>query len=765
MPLTSLRNDAPRPSPEASVHGMRRSHARAAACVSALPQHRQAPTQPLRRPCRGRRCVRAAAAPAAAPPTADTDIDPPRGDTRGAALLVEDVLLSVGPEDLLLGAKLRVEPGECVGLVGANGCGKSTLLRCVAGIRQQDGGNIVVDRNAAVGYLEQTAVSGSNRTVLEEAKSRMAATAAAAALARAEAAAASAEPGQAAAAAAAVTAALDAFDAAGGPSAERRVASVLDGLGFTRQQWDTPCSQLSGGWQMRVALARLLLSPAGEGAAAPGAGGDAATAAGGGLLLLDEPSNHLDSRATAFLAAFLKRSGAATVLVSHDAQLLDGACDKLVEVRGKSLHVYPGGYASFAEERARRAAAALARAAKIDAQAAKLEGFITRFGAKATKATAAKSKQKALDKLLEGRDGDAELEAAAAAASDAGPGDARAVSLSLPPAPPCAADTLILRGASFGFGAQPQLQKVSLTLRRGMRVAVLGPNGEGKSTLLAALAGSLQLRSGERKVGDGASIGVFTQDLAQTLPPDVIAVEHVLSSARASAPDVTMQTARSVLGALGLRGDAALRRIGDLSGGEKARVALAAFVLRPANVLLLDEASNHLDAAALEALTAALCSWDGLLLAVTHNAAFAAALAPNHVVTVAAGGAMLSPAYGELAPHHWGVETAQAQATAVQEASRAAKAEAAAPGVAAFEARKAVQRQRARLDKLLTLIEAAEQKMAAAEADAAAAAQAGDSAKAAAAMKLYDKHAAEVEQHFAEAESLEVALAAVVPDE
>jgi ABC-type nitrate/sulfonate/bicarbonate transport system ATPase subunit len=283
--MTSLRSAITRPRPDGVVYGMRRSHARAAAYVSTSPLRRPSPRSTLP-PCRGRRGVRAAAAPAA-PPAADSDIAPPRGDTRGAALLVEDVLLSVGPEDLLLGASLRVEPGECIGLVGANGCGKSTLLRCVAGIRQPDGGNVLVNQNAAVGYLEQTAVSGSTRTVLEEAKSRMAATAAAAALAQAEAAAMSAELGQAAAAAAAVTAALDAFAVAGGPSAERRVASVLDGLGFSRSQWDTPCAQLSGGWQMRVALARLLLSPAGEGAAAPGAG-DAPTAAGGGLLLLDE---------------------------------------------------------------------------------------------------------------------------------------------------------------------------------------------------------------------------------------------------------------------------------------------------------------------------------------------------------------------------------------------------------------------------------------------------------------------------------------------
>ncbi len=256
-------------------------------------------------------------------------------------------------------------------------------------------------------------------------------------------------------------------------------------------------------------------------------------------------------------------------------------------MRGGALHAYAGGYARFAEERQRRADAAATRGERLDAEAAKLEGFITRFGAKATKATAAKSKQKALDKLLAAREADPELAAAAAAGAAAGPGDASRVALTLPPPPPGAAEALTLTNASFGFGAAPQLSGVTLTLQRGMRLAILGPNGAGKSTLLAALAGNLALSRGARKVGDGTEVGVFTQDLAQALPADAIALEHVLASARVDAPGLTSERARSVLGALGLRGDAALRAIGDLSGGEKARVALAAFVLRPANALLL----------------------------------------------------------------------------------------------------------------------------------------------------------------------------------
>ena len=205
----------------------------------------------------------------------------------------------------------------------------------------------------------------------------------------------------------------------------------------------------------------------------------------------DEPSNHLDASASAFLADFLKRSGSATLLVSHDGALLDGACDRLAEVRGGALHGYSGGYSRFAAERARRAEAAASKAAKLDAEAAKLEDFVRRFGAKATKAAAAKSKQKALDKLNAAREADPELAAAASIGAAAGPGDATRVALVLPPPPPGAAEAVLLERASFGIDpeAPPTLRDVTLTLQRKMRLIILGPNGAGKSTLLAALAG------------------------------------------------------------------------------------------------------------------------------------------------------------------------------------------------------------------------------------------------------------------------------------
>ena len=289
------------------------------------------------------------------------------------------------------------------------------------------------------------------------------------------------------------------------------------------------------------------------------------------------------------MAAFLKRSGSATLLVSHDGALLDGACDRLAEVRGGALHGYSGGYSRFAAERTRRAEAAASKSAKLDAEAAKLEDFVRRFGAKATKAAAAKSKQKALDKLTAAREADPELAAAASIGAAAGPGDATRVALVLPPPPPGAAEAVLLERASFGIDpdAPPTLRDVTLTLQRKMRLIILGPNGAGKSTLLAALAGRLPLRGGSRREGEGTALGMFTQDLAQALPADAVAAQHVLAVARQAEPMMPDERARAALGALGLRGDAALRCIGDLSGGEKARVALAAFVLTPANVLLL----------------------------------------------------------------------------------------------------------------------------------------------------------------------------------
>jgi ATPase subunit of ABC transporter with duplicated ATPase domains len=596
--------------------------------------------------------ARAASADASVDTASETK-DVPRGDTAGAMMVLRDVRLTVGDRDLLVGANLRVEPGEVVGLVGANGCGKSTLLRAVCGARDVDAGALLVAQNAEVGYLEQTAVSGSKLTVAEEARSRMTH------VRDAERALKDAEAGIAAGAKGAESAFLAAqerWEAMGGNSVERRVADVLSGLGFAREAWDRPCAALSGGWQMRVALARLLLSPAGD-AAKEGITG--------GFLLLDEPTNHLDAAAKEYLRGWLQRYRGTALIVSHDEQLLERGVDRLVEVRAARLHGYSGNYARFLSERAERRKVAAAAAAKETKKAQKLEAFVAKNSARASTAAAARSRAKQLVGVRETLEG--LLEDASGGNIDendtkVGPGDAKRVTLKLPDPPACARECLVLENATVGYDARAAalFSGASLTVNRGDRVLVVGPNGAGKSTLLRALAGAIRCREGVLKHGQEVRVGYFSQDLAQELPAEEPPLTHVLRVARAANPTVTAQTARAVLGALGLTGNAAVdRTIGDLSGGEKARVALAAFVLRPVNVLLLDEASNHLDAAALDALTEALRGWDGAVVAVTHNKQFAEALEPTQVVRVEAGRVAARQANGSLSKKDFSPDAAQ----------------------------------------------------------------------------------------------------------
>ena len=539
-------------------------------------------------------------------------------------MTLTDARVTVGDRDLLVNANLRVEPGETVGLVGANGCGKSTLLRCVSGIRSHDAGELRVAQRADVGYLEQTAVSGSKLTVAEEARSRMTHVKAAQdAVRAAEDAMEKGDPN----AAATLVAANDAFEAVGGNTVERRVSDVLTGLGFAKEAWDRPCAALSGGWQMRVALARLLLSPAGD---------SQNSGITGGFLLLDEPTNHLDAQAKEWLAGWLRAYTGTVLLVSHDEALLDRGVDRLVEVRGSRLHGYSGNYQKFLEERKKNREVAARAASKEAAKAAKLEQFVAKNSARASTAKAAKSKAKQLQGVLENLE---ELEEATGGGKElgSGPGDAKRVTFRLPDPPDGAKEALILDNAVVGYGTglEPLITNAGIKVSRGDRWLIVGPNGAGKSTLLRTLGGNLRLQGGTLAHGEGTRVGYFSQDLAQELPIDATPLAHVLTVARAADPTVTELTARSVLGALGLSGGAAKeRRIGDLSGGEKARVALAAFVLRPVNVLLLDEASNHLDTAAIDALTGALRGWQGAVVAVTHNETFADALEPTFVARV-----------------------------------------------------------------------------------------------------------------------------------
>jgi ATP-binding cassette subfamily F protein 3 len=507
---------------------------------------------------------------------------------------LNDITLSPGGDDVLVDASWHLREGQRVGLVGRNGAGKTTLLRAMAGELSPSSGRVQLRNGLRLGYLPQQAVSGSTDTVWNEASSRMERLAA---LEQAVAHAQQRVESGDHSASQALADATERFRMAGGYRKEELIGGVLHGLGFPRDDWHRSCDTFSGGWQMRIALARLLLSEP-------------------DVALLDEPTNHLDMASRSWLAHHLSRAPFAFVVVSHDRHLLDVAVDHILEARGKQLHVYAGNFQRFLVERELRQQQAEAAAAKLSAQRDKLERFVERFGAKATKAAQARSKQKQLDRLGE----------------VVAPERAQALPrFHLPEAPAGAFEALTLKGAVVGHD-QPVLQGIDLVLERGMRLVLLGPNGCGKSTLLQSLAGRLPLLDGRRRVGDRSRIGVFDQDLAATLPPEVDALTHLSELVPATPP----QRLRAVLGALGLPGDMALRPISQLSGGEKARVALAALVVRPSNVLLLDEPTNHLDAETVEVLVRALEGFGGAMVLVTHDRYVAEKLA-SHVGRVEGG--------------------------------------------------------------------------------------------------------------------------------
>lgn len=492
----------------------------------------------------------------------------------------------------------KVNKGERVGIVGMNGAGKSTLLSVMAGAYLPEEGRVTVHPRATLGYLVQTAVSGSTRALVEEVMSQMTRYHAAKAAVHDAEARVAADPSDA------NLLALERAQAvlleAGGNDVERRVDGILGGLGFQRCDYGRPCTDFSGGWQMRIALARLLLGEP-------------------SLLLLDEPTNHLDSSAKAWLMHFLATYPGTVLLVSHEEELLRAfKCTTVAEVAHGQLELYRCGYNKFLLQREERTEALAAAAERQRKERERLQGFIDRFGAKATLASSANSRKKQLEKMeiIEGP-----------------ASEAKRLKLRLPLPPKVMPELVKLVNASFGYpgAAAPLVERLDLTLARGSRLVLLGPNGCGKSTMLKALTGALPPLSGERSLGEGLEMGVFTQDLAQDLPQDAVALEHVLATVRQRDVTISDQQARAALGALGLTGEKAMRPIGALSGGEKARVALSVFALLPHNLLVLDEPSNHLDVATTEVLTNALAEFPGTLVVISHNKPFVERLRPTHI--------------------------------------------------------------------------------------------------------------------------------------
>lgn len=532
-----------------------------------------------------------------------------RGDARGAALLVENVSVYRGPNNILSDIHWRVEPQEKWGLVGGNGQGKSTLLKAFTEELAYDG-DVTIMSTLDLGYLQQTAVSGSTKTVFDEAASAMVEIQQA--RRDMEQATRRVEEDASEKNLQALDVATLKFEAVGGYTQEKEVSSVLKGLGFSDLQ--QTCDSLSGGWQMRVSLAKLLLSKP-------------------SLLLLDEPSNHLDVNARKWLATYLTHyKEGAMILVTHDVALLSSV-QHIAQVQSGRLEVFKScTYPQYLEEKDRRAAAAVAEYERNAQKAAKLQGFVDRFGASATKASAAQSRVKQLEKMQKQGLLD-DPSTLVAGANNFQP------TLSLPDPPRAIGECLIkLEGAQVGWTAdQPLVNNVNLSINKGMKLWIRAPNGAGKSTLLAALRGNLELFQGSRTTNQELKLGVFTQDLAQELDPTARAVDLVTAHARTDDISITDQMARSAMGRLGLSGDKPLRKIQDLSGGEKARVALAMFCLKPSNCLLLDEPSNHLDVECVKALSEALSDWgtdQGAIVVVSHDKNFCQAVGFSHVGTI-----------------------------------------------------------------------------------------------------------------------------------
>ena len=503
---------------------------------------------------------------------------------------------------LLDGVDLHVHPGDRIGLVGRNGEGKTTLLRILAGTEPCDDGRVVLRKGARIGYLRQEIDPTSQRAVIDEVRTVQAHVHALEARMRAL----EAEIAERGAAGKAVSEALahrydeatHAFEAAGGYEAEAELRGTLVGLGIGPDRWQWPLAKLSGGWVMRVELAKLLL-------ARPD------------VLLLDEPTNHLDLPSIQWFEGVLQTYPGSVVVVSHDRVFLDRHATRIAELEHARLTDYKGNYSEYLAQKAQRERESRARQANLDKQIQHAQKFVDRFGAKASKATQAESRKKKIALLKSERDGLGV------------PQEKRKLRFRFPPVPRSGQIVLRLEGVDKSYGELCVYKGLDLEIQRGQRIALVGPNGAGKSTLLRAAAGVLPIDTGTREPGHNVATAFYAQHQLEALHPTNTVLEEVESVA----PLDQIPRLRNLLGTFLFSGDDVQKKVSVLSGGEKARVALAKLLLGSANFLILDEPTNHLDLQAREVLSHALAEYEGTLLFISHDRSFINELA-NRVVEV-----------------------------------------------------------------------------------------------------------------------------------
>ncbi len=518
------------------------------------------------------------------------DTPPFRLTSRESMVAFANVSKQYGKQVLFIDADFQLNPGEKVGLVGPNGAGKSTLFRMIVGEESPDDGTVILPKKLTIGYFRQEVDGMAGRSVLDEAiagsgrlgdlhheltdlEHGMA------------------DPDRADE----LEAILDRFGHVqeeyqhlGGYELEARARACLQGLGFEDGQIDGDVGALSGGWKMRVAMAKVLLGKF-------------------DVLLLDEPTNHLDIESILWLEQYLKDSPATLLMTSHDRDFMNRIVTKVLEIDGGDIVTYSGDYDFYVKERETRETNQEAAFARQQAKLAKEQRFIDRFAAHASKAAQVQSRVKALDKIER-----IEL-----------PKKRRVVKWDFRAPGRSGDDVAMLTGVSKRYGSRTLYDGFDFHIRRGERWCVMGKNGAGKSTLLKMMAGVLAPDAGEVKLGASLKLGYFAQQSLDLLDADLTVLEQL----QQDFPMEGLGVMRNLLGAFQFSGDDVDKRIRTLSGGEKSRLAMARMLFDPPNFLVLDEPTNHLDLATKEMLVDALKDFEGTLLFVSHDRAFLRGLA------------------------------------------------------------------------------------------------------------------------------------------
>jgi ATP-binding cassette, subfamily F, member 3 len=513
---------------------------------------------------------------------------------------------SFGDRVLLNSVSWQIDDRERVGLAGPNGAGKTTLLKMLAGLEEPDGGGIVKPTGLTIGYLPQDGLDHSGRTLKEEAglafkplldiraeiltlEDRLADE--------------SVDESEHVAMLTRYSDLQESFRRQEGYSIDLKITTVLRGLGFSAEDLDRRTETFSGGWQMRIALAKLLLGRP-------------------GLLLLDEPTNHLDLDARNWLEEYLSEYPHAVILVSHDRFFLDAVVTRITEIGLRKLTDYPGNYTAYLRERDARMERLRQQKQEQDDEIARMEAFINRFRYQATKAAQVQSRIKMLDKIVP-------IEI---------PPERKRVHFAFPTCAKSGRTVLDLRGVSKAYGDLRVFDRINLHVERGDRIALIGPNGAGKSTLMRMLSGVEAPDSGTRTEGHQVVMQYFAQDEAARLDTTMTVYQMLAGDA----PIHMVPHIRNILGGFLFSGDDVDKPVRVLSGGERTRLAVARMLLRPSNVLLLDEPTNHLDLDSKDVLLEALEDFGGTLIFVSHDRYFVDKLATK-VVEIGRGQALLYP--------------------------------------------------------------------------------------------------------------------------